>query len=222
MVPHGGTDTRVWREIEQLGTELRALSAGTGDDAVAGTRVASSVAIALDWDSWWAIEQPASPTSVSYLDVLFTWHRAFTSLGLVVDFVPADGDLSSYGVVVAPGLFVATDAQLENLVAFAESAGVLLVGFGTGITDEDLHVRLGGYLGEPLRRALGVVDRGVRPARGARPARDRRRCTASRRAHRARCSAGTPSAANGRSTCASRTPRPWPRSPRVRSPAGRP
>ncbi len=156
MVPHGGTDTRVWREIEQLGTELRALSAGTGDDAVAGTRVASSVAIALDWDSWWAIEQPASPASVSYLDVLFTWHRAFTSLGLVVDFVPADGDLSSYGVVVAPGLFVATDAQLENLVAFAESGGVLLVGFGTAITDEDLHVRLGGYLGEPLRRALGV------------------------------------------------------------------
>ena len=156
MVPHGGTDTRVWREIEQLGTELRALSAGTGDDAVAGTRVASSVAIALDWDSWWAIEQPASPASVSYLDVLFTWHRAFTSLGLVVDFVPADGDLSSYGVVVAPGPFVATDAQLENLVAFAESGGVLLVGFGTAITDEDLHVRLGGYLGEPLRRALGV------------------------------------------------------------------
>ena len=156
MVPHGGTDTRVWREIEQLGTELRSLSAGTGDDAVAGTRVASSVAIVLDWDSWWAIEQPASPASVSYLEVLFAWHRAFTSLGLVVDFVRADGDLSSYGVVVAPALFAATDAQLENLVAFAESAGVLLVGFGTGITDEDLHVRLGGYLGEPLRRALGV------------------------------------------------------------------
>ena len=156
MVPHGGTDTRVWREIEQLGTELRSLSAGTGDDAVAGTRVASSVAIVLDWDSWWAIEQPASPASVSYLEVLFAWHRAFTSLGLVVDFVRADGDLSSYGVVVAPALFAATDAQLENLVAFAESAGVLLVGFGTGITDEHLHVRLGGYLGEPLRRALGV------------------------------------------------------------------
>ena len=55
-----------------------------------------------------------------------------------------------------PALFVATDAQLENLAAFAESGGVLLVGFGTAITDEDLHVRLGGYLGEPLRRALGV------------------------------------------------------------------
>lgn len=154
MVPHGGTDTRVWREIEQLGGELRQLSeSGVG---LEGSRVPSSVAIALDWDSWWAIEQPASPTSVSYLETLFAWHRALTSLGLTVDFVRADGDLSGYRVVVAPAHFVATDAQVSNLAAFAESGGTLVVGFGTGITDEDLHVRLGGYLGEPLRRALGV------------------------------------------------------------------
>lgn len=154
MVPHGGTDTRVWREIEQLGAELRQLS--EPDVGLEGSRVPSSVAIALDWDSWWAIEQPASPSSVSYLETLFAWHRAFTSLGLAVDFVRADGDLSAYRVVVAPTHFVATDAQVSSLASFAESGGTLVVGFGTAITDEDLHVRLGGYLGEPLRRALGV------------------------------------------------------------------
>lgn len=154
MVPHGGTDTRVWREIEQLGGELRELSApGVG---LEGSRVPSTVAIALDWDSWWAIEQPASPTTVSYLETLFAWHHALTSLGLTVDFVRTDGDLSAYRVVVAPAHFVATDAQGSNLAAFADGGGTLVVGFGTGITDEHLHVRLGGYLGEPLRRALGV------------------------------------------------------------------
>lgn len=154
MVPHGGTETRVWREIEQLGGELRQLSEpGVG---LEGSRVPSSVAIALDWDSWWAIEQPASPTTVSYLETLFAWHRALTSLGLTVDFVRADGDLSAYRVVVAPAHFVATDAQVSNLAAFADGGGAIVVGFGTGITDEHLHVRLGGYLGEPLQRALGV------------------------------------------------------------------
>jgi beta-galactosidase len=156
MVPHAGTDTRVWREIEQLGTELTQLSDRVGVAAVEGSRVPASVAIALDWDSWWAIEQPASPTSVSYLETLFWWHQAFTSLGLVVDFVRADGDLSGHRVVVAPGHFVATDAQLENLASFAEAGGTLVVGFGTAITDEHLHVRLGGYLGERMRRTLGV------------------------------------------------------------------
>jgi len=155
LVPHGGTDTRVWREVEQLGRELAALSARTGDAAIAGTRVPASVAIALDWDSWWAIEQPASPTEVSYVQTLFAWHSALTSLGLTVDFVRADADLSGYRLVVVPAHFTATDRQVRNLAAVAET-GTLVVGFGTAITDENLHVRLGGYLGEPLRRALGV------------------------------------------------------------------
>jgi beta-galactosidase len=156
LVPHAGTDTRVWREVEQLGAELAALSERTGGDAVAGTRVPSSVAIALDWDSWWAIEQPASPTTVPYLEVLFAWHRALTSLGVAVDFVRAQSDLSGYRVVVAPAHFVMTDEQAVNLAGFAEAGGALVVGFGSAITDEHLRVRLGGYLGESLRATLGV------------------------------------------------------------------
>ena len=156
LVPHAGTDTRVWREVEQLGAELGALSERVGEDAVAGTRVPSSVAIALDWDSWWAIEQPASPTTVPYLEVLFAWHRALSSLGVAVDFVRAQADLSGYRVVVAPVHFVMTDEQAANLAAFAEAGGTLVVGFGSAITDEHLRVRLGGYLGEPLRATLGV------------------------------------------------------------------
>jgi beta-galactosidase len=155
LVPHSGTDTRVWREVEQLGHELAALSLGVGVEAIAGSRVPSDVAIVLDWDSWWAIEQPASPTDVSYLQILFAWHRAITSLGLAVDFVHSADDLSGYRVVVAPAHFAASDAQVDNLASFAQT-GTLVVGFGTAITDENLHVRLGGYLGEPLRRALGV------------------------------------------------------------------
>lgn len=155
LVPHAGTDTRVWREVEQLGRELASFSSRTGDDAIAGARVRSDVAIALDWESWWAIEQPASPTAVSYVQILFAWHRAVTELGLTVDFVRSNADLSAYRLVIAPAHLAASDAQVQNLAAFAET-GTLVVGFGTAVTDENLHVRLGGYLGEPLRRALGV------------------------------------------------------------------
>ncbi|WP_353808738.1 beta-galactosidase [Agromyces sp. SYSU T00194] len=165
MVPHGGTDTRVWREIAHLGGELRDLSGPAR--GVEGGRVPAAVAIALDWDSWWAIEQPASPTTVAYLQVLFAWHRAFTSLGHTVDFVRADGDLSPYGLVVAPAHFVATDAQVSGLAAYAAAGGTLVVGFGTAITDEHLHVRLGGYLGAPLRDALGVWVEEFAPPAGA-------------------------------------------------------
>lgn len=155
LVPHSGTDTRLWREVEQLGHELATLSGRSGDEAISGSRVPSRVAITLDWASWWAIEQPASPTDVSYVHILFAWHRALTALGLAVDFVRSDADLSAYRLVIAPAHLAASDGQVQNLATFAET-GTLVVGFGTAITDENLHVRLGGYLGEPLRRALGV------------------------------------------------------------------
>ncbi|WP_127793881.1 beta-galactosidase [Agromyces sp. LHK192] len=166
MVPHGGTDTRVWREIEQLGGELASLSGASV--GLEGGRVRTPVAIAVDWDSWWAIEQDASPTTVSYLEVLFAWHRALSALGHAVDFVRADADLSSYRVVVLPAQFVVTEAQAANLSDWADGGGTLVVGFATGVVDAELRVHLGGYLGGArLRRTLGIRVEEFTPPAGA-------------------------------------------------------
>ncbi|MWC00375.1 beta-galactosidase [Agromyces seonyuensis] len=154
MVPHAGPETRVFREIAELGAELTALS---GPEAgFEGAPVAAHAAIALDWDSWWALEQPAAPTAVAYLEVLFAWHAALTANGLTVDFVQAGADLSGYPLVVVLAHFVLTADQGANLSAYAEEGGTLVVGFASGILDEQLHVHLGGYFGAELRRALGV------------------------------------------------------------------
>ena len=48
MVPHGGTDTRIWREVVALGAGLEAL------EEVRGTRTVPDVAVLWDWHSWWA------------------------------------------------------------------------------------------------------------------------------------------------------------------------
>ena len=50
MVPHGGRDTRVWREVVALGDALKRL--GTGQ----GVPVESRVAIVFDYEAWWASE----------------------------------------------------------------------------------------------------------------------------------------------------------------------
>ncbi|MET3565940.1 beta-galactosidase [Leifsonia sp. 563] len=152
MLPHGGTDTRIFREVEQLGSELATLSSV---DGLLGRPVPAQVAIVFDWDSWWAIEQKASPTTISYLADVLGWHIALTAAGVTVDFVQATGDLSGYRAVVVPSLFVASDAQLEALDAYAAGGGSLVVGYLTGILDPDLHVRTGGYLGA-LRETLGL------------------------------------------------------------------
>ena len=59
MLPHAGTDTRVWREVVELGADL------TGWPRSPARRVAADVAILFDWEAWWACELDAHPASTS-------------------------------------------------------------------------------------------------------------------------------------------------------------
>jgi beta-galactosidase len=157
MVPHAGTATRTWREVTELGTELARL------DDVVGTRVPAEVAFVFDWESWWALEVPSKPShDLLLLDQLAAWYRPFWERNLAVDFVPPDGDLSRYRLVVVPNLYLVTDAAGENLGRFAVGGGTLAVSFFSGIVDERDHIRLGGYPA-PFREPLGIVVPEFRP-----------------------------------------------------------
>ncbi len=105
LVPHAGTDTKVWREVVALGGLLSRLS------DVRGTAVKARVAVVFDWQAQWASGLNGHPT------VLFDydregqeWYAAFWDAGITVDVVPPDADLSAYDVVVVPGLYSCTDA----------------------------------------------------------------------------------------------------------------
>ncbi|MGO4533493.1 beta-galactosidase [Leifsonia sp. 2MCAF36] len=160
MVPHAGTDTRIWREIEQLGSELKSLG------EVMGARVQAQAALVFDWDSWWAIEQQGLPATSSYRALVARWHAALTEAGLTVDLTRGDEDLTGYPIVIVPSLFVTTDAQAAAIDAAARAGSSVLVTDQTGIVDENLRVRLGGYLGE-LQSTLGVWIEEFWPLAGA-------------------------------------------------------
>jgi beta-galactosidase len=151
MVPHGGTSTRTWTEIVELGGELARL------DDVVGTRVSAEVAIVFDWESWWALELPSKPShDLQLLDQVARWYRPLWERNLAVDFVHPEGDLSRYRLVIAPNLYLVSEAARENLERYSSAGGSLVISFFSGIVDENDHVRLGGYPA-PLRRLLRVV-----------------------------------------------------------------
>src|SRR5690606_23615457 len=56
MVPHAGTDSKIWREVVRLGAHLRALA------EVEGSRTEARVAVLLDYPSAWAQEAPNQPS----------------------------------------------------------------------------------------------------------------------------------------------------------------
>jgi beta-galactosidase len=150
MVPHAGTDTKVWREVVELGANLRALA------EVAGSRVEGEVALVWDYESWWAQELDAHPSAdMTFLDEIRAWHRTLWQLGITADVVHPEDDLSAYRAVLAPALYLVTDAGAAAIEAYTERGGTFVVGPFSGIVNENDHIRLGGYPGA-FRELLGV------------------------------------------------------------------
>ncbi len=149
MLPHTGTDSVSWKAVCGLGAELREI----GDDLDAPAP--APVGIMLDWDSWWSIEQAGLPSTIDYLAGVRAWYRTLYDLGVSIDFVNPRSDLGRYTAVIVPTLFVATTEALSVLGAYAEAGGRLLVGYQSGITDEEGRLTPGGYLGS-LAETLGV------------------------------------------------------------------
>ncbi|MFJ9948482.1 beta-galactosidase [Kitasatospora sp. NPDC091207] len=148
MLPHGGTDTRQWRETLALGADLRRLA------EVAGTGTRAEVALLLDWESWWGLEAPESLPSARLRlhSLLLSWYAPLHRRGIAVDLAPPDRDLSGYRVVIAPNLYLCTTEQAARLAAFP---GRLVVGPFSGVVDAADQVHAGGAPG-PLRELLGL------------------------------------------------------------------
>ena len=150
MVPHGGRDTRVWREVVELGADLKRLA------PVRGSRVESRVAIVFDYEAWWASEIDSKPSiDVRYLDLQRAFHRALFLRGVSVDFVHPSASLDGYDLVLVCTLYTVTDEAAANISAAASAGATVLVSYFSGIADGKDHVRLGGYPGA-FRELLGV------------------------------------------------------------------
>src|SRR3954454_25361568 len=151
LVPHAGTDSKVWREVVELGADLRALS------GVAGSRTEpAQVALQFDWASWWAAELDSHPSvDVAPLGELRRWYDPLWRRNIGVDVVgPADA-LDGYRLVIVPVQYLLADATAAVLARAAEAGATVVVTYFSGIVDERDHVRLGGYPGA-LRDLLGV------------------------------------------------------------------
>ncbi len=150
LIPHAGTDTRLWREVVDLGSLIDRLG------EIAGSRVDAEVAIVWGYESWWATELDSHPSvDVRYPDRARAFHHALWDLGITADVVRPGAPLDGYKSVVVPTLYLADDAAAEAVRAYVAGGGHALVTYFSGIVDEHDHVRAGGYPGA-FRDVLGV------------------------------------------------------------------
>lgn len=152
VISHAGTDqTRVFREVSQLGAELEKLGAVT-----LGTRNEAEVGIVFDWDNYWALEYTSGPSEeLTYVKQIHDYYRYFYKKNIPVDMIPFDRDLSRYKIVVAPVLYMVKEGMKEALEKFVREGGTLITTFMSGLVDQSDNVYLGGYPG-PLRGMAGI------------------------------------------------------------------
>ncbi|WP_030985389.1 beta-galactosidase [Streptomyces sp. NRRL S-1813] len=150
MLPHSGTDTRIFREVSALGRELASVP------GIEGTRSRAEVALLTDWHSWWALELDSKPsTALDHSRIALDHYRPLFEAGVACDVVPPQRELSGYRLVVAPNLYLLTADDAQRLASYVRDGGQLLVSFFSGIVDAHDRVHPGGCPA-PLRELLGL------------------------------------------------------------------
>jgi beta-galactosidase len=151
MVPHAGPKSRLFKDVCQLGQDLKALK------EIKGSRKApAEVAILWDWESWVASEMDGHPsTLIDYFREAREWFVALLDLGIRVDIVPANTDISLYKLVIAPILYLVQDNVERNIKDFVAAGGHFVTTYFSGIVNGNDHVKLGGYPGA-FSELLGI------------------------------------------------------------------
>ena len=157
MVPHAGEDTKLFRQVCELGETLQTLA----DAGVQGSELErSDTAILFSAESEWATRSETLPSmKLNHWHDVRDWYRAFLDAGTRADIMPLKYDWSDYKTVVLPTVLMLSAVDTRRLADFAAAGGRVMVGYATGLIDENFHTWLGGYPGAGnglLRDMLGI------------------------------------------------------------------
>ena len=151
MLPHEGTNSRIWREVVDLGRSLENLG------ELSGSTVQARVAILWDVESFWAQDLEYRPSEdLSHRERIEAFYAVLFHRGITTDFAHPEDDLSGYDLVLAPASYAVSPAAKENLAAYVSGGGNLVASYFSGIVDDRDAVPAGGYPGQ-LRDILGLV-----------------------------------------------------------------
>jgi beta-galactosidase len=142
VVPHHWEGCqRIFKEISQIGEELKLLAPALKD-----TRVVADVCILYSHDNDWALQQPNQPNvHFSLREHIQLIYNAFHDRNIPVDFARPSDDLSAYKLVVAPSLYLLSAGEADRLKLYVQGGGTLLGTFNTGLVNSSQMASTTGY-----------------------------------------------------------------------------
>lgn len=134
VVGHSGSeDTRVFRDVCEVGQKLKELS------YIKGATTTSKVAVIFDWENLRALyEQKGLKNNKKEFDeIIFEYYEALIKNYVSVDIISQSEDFSSYNLVVAPMLYLYKPDTEERIRRYIENGGNFLLSVHSGIVNEN-------------------------------------------------------------------------------------
>ncbi len=125
-------NNRVFKEISQIGEELKMLAPALKD-----TKVVAEVCILYSHDNEWTLQQPMQPNKFFNLrEHIQLIYNALHDRNIQVDFARPTEDLSKYKIVFAPSLHLLAAGEADRLKLYVQNGGTLVGTFNTGLVNE--------------------------------------------------------------------------------------
>ncbi|MCI9144194.1 MAG: beta-galactosidase [Lachnospiraceae bacterium] len=127
------TDTRVFRDVAQVGRRLEGL------EEICGSMVRPKAVILFDQENRWALEDSFGPrvSGIHYMETIQAHYGALWRLGIPADVIDSGSSLEEYRLVIAPMLYLLKGDIAERLSHFVEQGGTLIGTYQTGLVNEN-------------------------------------------------------------------------------------
>ncbi len=132
LTHNGREDSRVYKEINQIGEEMKLLA-----PVLKGSKVIAETCILYGHENEWTLEHGWQPNRQFKLrEHLQLFYNALHDRNIPVDFARPTEDLSKYKLVIAPSLHLLAGGEADLLKLYVQNGGTLGGTFNTGLVDE--------------------------------------------------------------------------------------
>lgn len=166
VLNHDGEPGRCYDEVKRIAGEFKRAGAALVDlvpDADVAVLYSRESRWAMEFQPPLAVEEGLEPDRGSYERMLGRFYEGLFGAGVQADVVyaqdlgtDAEALVARWPALVVPGLYVADDALLEALDAYARAGGHLVLGFRSGYADDEARPRPAVMPGR-LREAVGAT-----------------------------------------------------------------
>ena len=137
---YGGCDTRVFKEVTEVGAALEQIR------ETVGSQMHSEVAVLYDRENNWALQDAwcVRNEDMHYQECVLKHYQALREQGLNVDILSMEHELDDYKVLAVPMAYMFKDGYEKKIRQFAENGGTVVLTYWSGIVDGTDKCVLGG------------------------------------------------------------------------------